>query len=81
MSNTYSGRPEHPVRSAAAFGATIRYFRTQAGLTQAELAARSSTYVPRISDAEGGKTTRELERLMRILAALDLEVVIRKATA
>jgi HTH-type transcriptional regulator/antitoxin HipB len=65
------------VRSPEALGRAIRSARRQAGLTQAELAARSLANRQTIIGLESGHETRAIESLFDTLAALGLELAVR----
>lgn len=65
------------VRSSEALGRVIRAARTQAGLTQAELADRARANRYAITVLESGNETRAVELLFDTLAALDLELAVR----
>ncbi|HEX8079925.1 MAG TPA: helix-turn-helix transcriptional regulator [Jatrophihabitans sp.] len=65
------------VRSPAALGRAIRAARSQAGLTQAELAERARANRYAIVQLEAGHETRAIEILFDTLAALDLELSVR----
>lgn len=54
----------------------IRAARTQAGLSQAQLAARAGTSRPTLSAYEHGRTSPTLETLSRVLAAAGFSVSI-----
>jgi HTH-type transcriptional regulator/antitoxin HipB len=67
-----------PVRSPEALGRTIRAARKRAGLTQAELASRSLANRQTIIGLESGHETRAIESLFDTLAALGLELMVRR---
>jgi HTH-type transcriptional regulator/antitoxin HipB len=67
-----------PVRSPAALGRSIRAARKQAGLTQAELASRSLANRQTIIGLESGHETRAIESMFDTLAALGLELTVRR---
>jgi HTH-type transcriptional regulator/antitoxin HipB len=67
-----------PVRSPEALGRTIRAARKRAGLTQAELASRSLANRQTIIGLESGHETRAIELLFDTLAALGLELTVRR---
>jgi HTH-type transcriptional regulator/antitoxin HipB len=67
-----------PVRSPEALGRTIRAARKRAGLTQAELASRSLANRQTIIGLESGHETRAIESLFDTLAALGLELTVRR---
>lgn len=58
-------------------GAVLRGYRQMRGLTQAELAARIGLAQKAISAAETHPRRMGVDRLYRILAALDVEMVFR----
>lgn len=66
------------VRSPEALGRVVRAARKEAGLTQEQLAelARANRYA--ITLLEAGNETRAIELLFDTLAALDLELVVRR---
>lgn len=69
--------PEIVVRGPAQVGHAIRRVRDARGIDQATLAERADlhrTYVSKVENDTPGET---LSRLLRMLAALDLELVIR----
>ena len=60
-------------------GSTIRSERRRAGLSQQALAARASLSRSWRARLEAGHRTAELESVMRLLRALDLTLVLRRA--
>lgn len=67
--------------SAAAVGSAIKHYRTEAGLTQAQLAELtgiSRTYLTRL---EGGSENEQLRRILRILRQLGVSVTLDKTDA
>jgi HTH-type transcriptional regulator/antitoxin HipB len=65
-----------PVQTTRAFGAEVRRARKDAGLSQAELAARAGVGRPWLSELENGKRTVELGRVLLVLSVLGLAVSI-----
>lgn len=65
------------VRSAEALGRVVRAARTEAGLTQSDLAERAGANRYAITVLESGHKTRAIELLFDTLAALDLELAVR----
>ena len=63
------------------FGRAIREFRLHRHVSQQALADRAEIHRSSLSALESGSTTEALDRIMRALAALDLEVVIRERSA
>jgi len=67
------------IYNAQALGEAIRHFREEAGLTQAELAARVGLRQSYISELESGHTTEQVQRLVALFKALDARMVVGKA--
>lgn len=66
------------IRAPAQLGVLLRAVRRQRGLSQADLALRAGgTSQARLSQLELQPGRFTLERLLLILAALDLELVVR----
>jgi HTH-type transcriptional regulator/antitoxin HipB len=68
---------EWKIDSPSALGVRIRERRRQLGLTQASLAgvARVTTRV--LGEIENGKASAQLDGVLRVLAALGLDVYLR----
>jgi HTH-type transcriptional regulator / antitoxin HipB len=66
-------------RTPLQFGNEIRENRRKLGLTQEQLAARAGVRQRTVSDIENAGKAR-FDTVMRILAALNLELVIRTRT-
>ena len=66
-------------RSPKQIGAALRRRRRGLNLTQTALAAQASVRQATVSAAEAGETM-QLDTLLNILAALDLEMVLRPRT-
>lgn len=60
-------------------GSTVRSERKRAGLSQQALAERASLSRSWLARLEAGHRTAELESVMRLLRALDLTLVLRRA--
>jgi transcriptional regulator with XRE-family HTH domain len=60
----------------SAFRALVYRLRTEAGLTQAELARRMGTTQSAIARMEGGGTRPTLETLEKLAAAIGAELVV-----
>lgn len=73
-----STSPPYRVYNAESFGAALRHFRQQAGLTQAELAERVGIQRTYLAELEGGKTTEQTERLIALFRALGVRVTLGK---
>ncbi|MGE0025587.1 MAG: helix-turn-helix transcriptional regulator [Thermoleophilia bacterium] len=67
------------IYNASSFGAAVREFRKQRGLTQQELADRVGVTRRYIVALENGERTEALQRLVSVLQALDTRVVIEEA--
>lgn len=66
----------HIARSPSQIGATIRRIRNDKGLTQTQLAERIATAQKQISTFENGHKGTRIDTLFKILAALDLDIII-----
>lgn len=68
-----------PIHGAKRLGELIRSRRRELGLTQTEVAEVANTNLRFVSELERGKPTARLENVMRVLAALgiDLEARVR----
>lgn len=64
------------IRSNAEFGEVIRYARHQLGLRQVDLARKASVRQALISDLENGLTTAKLSTIIKVVAALDLDLTV-----
>ncbi|MCB1870106.1 MAG: helix-turn-helix transcriptional regulator [Gammaproteobacteria bacterium] len=70
------------IRSNQDLGAVIRLARKQQNLRQVDVAHKASVRQALVSDIENGATTAKLDTVMRVLAALDLDLsVIPRHTA
>jgi HTH-type transcriptional regulator/antitoxin HipB len=73
---------EQVIRAPAQLGTILRGVRRQQGLSQQELAVRAGgTSQARLSQLELQPGRLTVERLLLILAALDLELVVRPRQA
>lgn len=63
-------------RSAQDLGVAVKHFRTLAGLSQAELAARVGLHRTYLTDLERGHVTEALERVMTLFRELGVRVNI-----
>ena len=70
------------IRSNQDLGAAIRLARKQQNLRQVDVAQKASVRQALVSDIENGATTAKLDTVMRVRAALnlDLSVVQRRTT-
>ncbi len=67
-----------PIRSAGQLGNALLRFRRQANATQAAIGSRAGVKQGAISTLERGASGVRLGTLFRVLAALDLELVVRR---
>lgn len=65
------------VGTPEALGRTIRARRRALGLTQSELAAAAATSLRFVSEVERGKPTARLAGVLRLLAALGLDLRVQ----
>ncbi len=68
---------EQIARSEKQLGAILRRLRKQKSLSQTELGAKIHLRQATISKLEDGAAATQLQTLMAMLAALDLELVVR----
>lgn len=64
------------VRSKLELGSVIRLARKRQNLTQADLALKASVRQALVSDIENGVTTAKLDTITKVLAALELDLLI-----
>ncbi len=64
------------VRDAAALGKAIRARRKRDGLTLAETAGLTNVGIRFLSELENGKPTVRLDKLLRVLGALGLQLQV-----
>jgi HTH-type transcriptional regulator/antitoxin HipB len=68
---------ERLVQSASALGRALRDARRRRGFTQQELARRAGVAQPTVSNIERAVSPASLDTLLRLLAALRLELVLK----
>ena len=68
---------EYLVVGPRSFGGAIREFRNRRQFTQQAVAERADMHRTYLAALENGSATEALQRIMRAINALDLEVVIR----
>jgi len=56
----------------------VRHYRTEAGLTQAQLAERAGIQRSYLSELESGKETEQVRRLFRVLRQLGVRMMLDK---
>ncbi len=57
----------------------MRHYRTEAGLTQAQLAEKAGIQRSYLSELEGGKETEQVKRLFGVLRQLGVRMTLDKA--
>jgi transcriptional regulator with XRE-family HTH domain len=67
------------IYTAASLGKAIRHFRTEAGLTQAELAEQAGLYRSYLSGLENGRETEQVRRVLRVLRQLGVRMTLDRA--
>ncbi|HEX5309636.1 MAG TPA: helix-turn-helix domain-containing protein [Solirubrobacteraceae bacterium] len=75
----HEGEQPFRIYTPASFGQAIRHYRTQAGLTQDELAERVGIDRTYLSRLEGGGETRQLRRILAILRELGIKASLERA--
>jgi len=70
------------IRNNKDLGEAIRRARKNMDLRQVDVAQKASVRQALVSDLENGVTTAKLDTVMRVLAALDLDlsIVLRRTT-
>jgi HTH-type transcriptional regulator/antitoxin HipB len=69
------------VRTPIQLGAALRLRRRELGLSQGGVGARIDARQATVSNLENGASDTKLSTLMEVLAALDLELVVRPREA
>ncbi len=64
------------IRNNKDLGEAIRLARKNQGLRQVDVAQKASVRQALISDLENGATTAKLDTMIRVLAALDMDLSI-----
>jgi len=64
------------IRSRKELGATIACARKALALSQADLARKASVRQPLISELENGTTNATLDTVLKVLAALELDLKV-----
>jgi transcriptional regulator with XRE-family HTH domain len=60
-------------------GHAIRHYRTEAGLTQAQLATMTGLQRSYLPELENRKETEQVKRIFRVLRHLDVRMTLDKA--
>jgi HTH-type transcriptional regulator/antitoxin HipB len=71
--------PSARIQSAADLGKAVRDRRKQDGLTLVEMAGLTNVGVRFLSELENGKPTIRLDKLLRVLSALGLQLYLSSA--
>ena len=69
---------EYLVVGPQSLGRSIREFRVRRHISQQQLADSVGFHRSYLSQLESGATTEALDRIVRTLSALDLEIIIRE---
>jgi len=67
------------IYTPASLGDAIRHYRTEAGLTQAQLAEMAALQRSYLSELESGKETEQVKRILRVLRQLGVRMTLDKA--
>lgn len=67
------------VYTPESLGAAIRHYRTEAGLSQAQLAEKAGLNRTYLSNLESGKETEQIRRILRVLRQLGVRMTLDKA--
>jgi transcriptional regulator with XRE-family HTH domain len=67
------------IYTPASLGDAIRHYRTEAGLTQEQLAEMTGLQRSYLSELETGKETEQLRRILRVLRQLGVRMTLDKA--
>lgn len=73
-----SARGPFRIYTPASLGDAVRHYRTEAGLTQAQLAERAGIQRSYLSELESGKETEQVRRLFRVLRQLGVRMMLDK---
>lgn len=68
---------EYPIKTPQQLGAVLQGYRKERGLTQKDVGARLGIAQNTVSQIESEPGRAGLARVFKLLAALDLEVVVR----
>ena len=68
------GRPMPTIRSEMSLGEAVRAARKQRAWTQSDLARAAAVQQKRISAIENGTSSPRLDTILKVLAALDLDL-------
>lgn len=68
---------DYPIKTPRQLGAVLKGFRRDRNLTQAEIGARVGLAQNTVSEIESNPTRSSVERVFKLLAALDVDLVLR----
>lgn len=71
----------YPIQTPQQLGSVLQGFRKQCGLTQAQVARKVGLQQSAVSELELDSSTASLNRIFKLLAALDLELVVQSRGA
>jgi HTH-type transcriptional regulator/antitoxin HipB len=69
---------DYTVKTSQQFGSVLRGYRKDQKLTQRQIGIKAGLPQPSISQIEADPGPAALSRLLKVLAALELEIVVRK---
>lgn len=69
------------VRSSKELGETVRVARKNLNMSQTDLAQKASLRQALISDLENGVTSAKLDTILKVMAALDLDLAVIERTS
>ena len=67
------------IYTPASLGSALRHYRTEARLTQAELAEQTGLHRTYLSALERGRETEQVRRVLRLLKQLGVRMTLDKA--
>ncbi len=67
------------IYTPASLGDAVRHYRTEAGLTQVQLAEKAGIQRSYLSELESGKETQQVKRLFGVLRQLGVRMTLDKA--
>lgn len=68
---------DYPIKTPSQLGAVLKGFRRDRKLTQAEVGAKVGLKQNAISEIESSPDRSSVARIFKLLAALDLDLVVR----
>ncbi len=77
--NATPARGPFRIYTPSSLGDAIRHYRTEAGMTQADLADKAGLQRSYLSELESGKETEQVKRLFRVLRELGVRMTLDKA--